>query len=47
MSEAHEFSIESATDAMDTDESKAEWKSGSEKGLIPVPYSFEPSGKRV
>ena len=27
----------------EADESKAEWPSGTETGLIPTPYSFEPS----
>ena len=43
MSES-ELSLGSGTDAEQADESKAEWPSGNETGLIPAPYSFEPSG---
>ena len=39
-----ELSLGSGTDTKEADESKAEWPSGSETGLIPAPYSFEPSG---
>ena len=43
MSES-ELSLGSDTDTEEADESKAEWPSGSETGLIQAPFSFEPSG---
>ena len=38
-----EFSLGSGTDTEEADEPKAEWLPGSETGLIPAPYSFEPN----
>ena len=39
-----ELSPGNGTDTEETAESKADWPSDSETGLIPAPYSSEPSG---
>ena len=43
MSES-QLSSGSSIDDHKADESEAEWPSGTDTGLIPEPYSFEPSG---